>query len=59
MKKITYRERWFIDAFRCIDYEKTICAYKTENYMNCLYCYIDRYNTKVISNENIIKIEEV
>lgn len=57
--KVTYRDRVFIDQYRCIDYERTINPIKSFRNGNILYCYIDRYNIKSISIEDIISIEEI
>lgn len=57
--KITYRNRVFIDAYRCIDHESTLTPVKSFWNGNLLYCYVDRYNIKVISKDDIINIEEV
>lgn len=57
--KVTYRNRVFIDRYRCIDHEEALIATKTFRQGNILYCYIDRYNMKAISIEDIISIEEI
>ncbi len=54
--KVKYRERHFLDKYRCID---TFHELKTEKYFcsgNLLYCYTDRYNVKVIAKEDIIEM---
>ena len=56
--KVTFRDRVFIDQYRCIDHERTIKPIKSFRNGNILYCYIDRYNIKAISIEDIISIEE-
>lgn len=56
--KVTYRVRTFIDKYRCIDREATVYLYKAWWHGNILYGYVDRYNVKAISKDDVIKIEE-
>ena len=62
MVKVTYRERIFLDRFRCIDYKKEFKAwsYFTGGISGDLYYFkVDRFNYKTLSKEDIISIEEV
>ena len=59
MKKIKYRDRCYIDHFRCIDKIKTIILFECWYHGNLLYGYRDRYNTITISKSDIISIQEV
>ena len=58
MKIIRYRERTFIDQYKCIDHERKICAYSTWWSGSVLYAKTDRYNVKCIGKDDIIAIEE-
>ena len=55
--KVTYRNRSFIGDYRCIDHEETIEAVKTFRSSGVLYCYLDRFNVKAISLEDVISVE--
>lgn len=55
--KVVYMERVFIDNYKCIDHTRTIKFLKAWKNNNILYGYIDRFNIKAISIENIISIE--
>ena len=59
MKKIKYRDRYYINHFRCIDKIKTIILFECWYHGNLLYGYRDRYNTITISKSDIISIQEV
>ena len=59
MKKVEYKEHYFIDKFRCIDKIKTIILFECWYHNNLLYGYRDRYNTIVIAKSNIIKITDM
>lgn len=56
--KITYRERNFIDTYKCIDIERTMYAYHHFWSGNLLYAYTDRYNVKAIAKKDIISMEK-
>ena len=56
--KVTYRQRTFIDDYRCIDSERTINAVNAFRSGSILYCYIDRFNVLAISLDDIIDIEK-
>lgn len=55
---ITYRERYFIDRFRCIDrtIKISVLSYFTQG--SLIYAKVDAFNIKVISKEDIISIGE-
>lgn len=55
--KIVYRERVFIDNYKCIDHTRTIIFLKARKANNLIYGYIDRFNIKAISIEDIISVE--
>lgn len=59
MLKITYRERIFLDRFRCIDYKKEFKAWSYWRSGGLYYFKIDRFNHKVLAIEDTISIEEV
>ena len=59
MLKVTYRERVFIDHFRCIDYKKELKAWSYWRSGSLYYFKVDRFNYKVIGIEDTINIEEV
>ena len=59
MLKITYRERIFIDRFKCIDYKKELKAWSYWQSGDLYYFKIDRFNYKVLGVEDTISIEEV
>ena len=62
MLKVIYRDRVFIDRFRCIDNLKELyaCSYFTGGISGNLYYFkLDRYNYKTLAGEDIISIEEV
>lgn len=56
--KVVYRQRVFLDRFRCIDRERKAFLVRhwwSEN-GNLLYGYVDRFNTICIAKEDIISI---
>ena len=55
MYKIKFRERHFLDKYRCIDYIKEIVAYSFFEQGSQIYYKLDRFNYKVISKEDIIE----
>ena len=62
MLKIIYRERIFIDTYKCIDNLKELYArsYFTGGISGDLYYFkVDRFNYKSLSAEDIISIEEL
>ena len=59
MVKVTYRERVFIDRFRCIDYKKEFKAWNYWKSGGLYYFKVDRFNYKVLAIEDTISIEEV
>lgn len=62
MLKVIYRERVFIDKYKCIDYPKEFRAwsYFTSGISGDLYYFkLDRFNYKTLAKEDIISIEEV
>ena len=59
MLKVTYKERHFIDRFRCIDYKKEFKALSYWQTGGLYYFKVDRFNHKVLAVEDTISIEEV
>ena len=59
MLKVTYRERIFIDKYKCIDYKKELKALSYWQYGNLYYFKVDRFNHKVLAIEDTINIEEL
>ena len=59
MVKVIYRERHFIDRFKCIDYKKELKALSYWQSGELYYFRLDRFNCKTLSKEEIISIEEV
>ena len=55
---VKYRERFFIDPYRCIDRYYTIRADSMFTQGNLIYFRLDRFNLKVIAKEDIIDITE-
>lgn len=59
MVKVTYRERIFLDRFRCIDYKKEFKAWSYWQSGGLYYFKVDRFNHKVLAIEDTISIEEL
>ena len=62
MLKVIYRDRIFINKYKCIDNLKELYArnYFTGGISGELYYFkLDRYNYKTLGKEDIISIEEV
>ena len=62
MLKVIYRERQFINKYKCIDNLKELYAhsYFTGGISGDLYYFrLSEFNYKTLSKENIISIEEV
>ena len=59
MLKVTYRERIFLDRFRCIDYKKELKALSYWRSGDLYYFKVDRFNCKVLGIEDTISIEEL
>ena len=59
MLKITYRERIFLDRFRCIDYKKEFRAWNYWQSGSLYYFKVDKFNHKVLAIEDTISIEEM
>ena len=62
MLKVIYRERVFIDTYKCIDNLKELYAhsYFTGGISSDLYYFkVDRFNYKTLGKGDIISIEEV
>ena len=56
---IKYRERIFIDKYRCIDIVKEINANRMFESGGLLYIYKDRYNIMTIAKEDVIEKERI
>ena len=62
MLKVTYRERHFLDKYRCIDYTRELFAnsYFVGGISGELYYFrLNEFNYKTLGIEEIISIEEV
>ena len=62
MVKVIYRERQFIDKYKCIDNLKELYArsYFTSGISGNLYYFrLNEFNYKTLGKEDIISIEEV
>ena len=62
MLKVTYRERHFINKYRCIDYTRELFAhsYFTGGISGELYYFrLDEFNYKTLGKDEIISIEGV
>ena len=59
MLKVIYRERIFLDRFRCIEYKKEFKAWNYFQSGGLYYFKVDRFNHKVLAIEDTISIEEV
>ena len=62
MVKVIYRDRVFIDRFKCIDNLKELyaCSYFTSGISGDLYYFkLNKYSYKTLSADDIISIEEV
>ena len=59
MLKIIYRERVFIDKYKCIDYKKEFRAWSYWQFGGLYYFKVDRFNHKVLAIEDTISIEEL
>ena len=59
MLKVTYRERIFLDRFRCIDYKKELKAWNYWQSGGLYYFKVDRFNHKVLAIEDTISIKEL
>lgn len=56
---VTYRDRHFLDRFRCIDTVRSFRAISSFVQGGLTYFRVDRYNYKVIETNFIISVEEV
>ena len=62
MVKVIYRDRIFLDKYRCIDNLKELyaCNYFTGGISGNLYYFkLNEFNYKTLAKEDIISIEEV
>ena len=62
MVKVIYRDRVFIDTYKCIDFPKEFRAwsYFTSGISGDLYYFrLNEFNYKTLSGDDIISIEEV
>ena len=59
MLKVTYRERVFIDTYKCIEFKKEFKAWSYWRSGNLYYFKVDRFNYKVLAVEDTINIEEL
>lgn len=59
MLKIIYRERVFIDTYKCIEHKKEFKAWSYWQSGDLYYFKVDRFNHKVLAVEDTISIKEV
>ena len=59
MLKITYRERIFIDKYKCLEFKKELKVWSYWQSGGLYYFKVDRFNYKVLGVEDTISIEEV
>ena len=59
MLKIIYRDRIFLDKYKCIDYKKELKALSYWQSGSLYYFKVDRFNHKVLAIEDTISIEEL
>ena len=59
MLKIIYRDRIFLDKYKCIDYKKELKALSYWQSGGLYYFKVDRFNHKVLAIEDTISIEEL
>ena len=58
-ERITYRIRTYLDKYRCIDTQAKIVLSRPWIVGGLLYGYIDRFNVKCISLDDIISRETI
>ena len=59
MLKVIYRERVFIDAYKCIEFKRELKAWSYWRSGSLYYFKVDRFNYKVLGVEDTINIEEL
>lgn len=59
MLKIIYRERVFIDTYKCIEHKKEFKAWSYWQSGDLYYFKVDRFNHKVLAVEDTISIKEL
>ena len=59
MLKVIYRERVFIDTYKCIEFKKELKAWGYWQSGGLYYFKVDRFNYKVLSVEDTINIKEL
>ena len=59
MLKVIYRDRVFIDTYKCIEFKKELKAWSYWQSGDLYYFKIDRFNYKVLGVEDTISIEEL
>ena len=59
MLKVIYRDRVFIDAYKCIEFKKEFKAWDYWQDGGLYYFKVDRFNYKVLAIEDTINIKEV
>ena len=59
MLKVIYRERVFIDAYKCIECKRELKAWSYWKSGDLYYFKVDRFNYKVLAVEDTINIEEL
>ena len=59
MFNVEYKQREYIDKFKCIDTTQKINCLSYFQSMSLLYFKVNQFDYKVIAKENIISITEV
>ena len=59
MLKVIYRERVFIDKYKCLEFKKELKALSYWQSGGLYYFKVDKFNQKVLSVKDTISIEEV
>ena len=59
MLEVIYRDRGFIDTYKCIEVKRGLKAWSYWRSGDLYYFKVDRFNYKVLGVEDTISIEEV
>ena len=59
MLKVIYRERVFIDKYKCLEFKKELKAWSYWQSGSLYYFKVDRFIHKVLAIEDTISIEEL
>ena len=59
MLKVIYRERVFIDTYKCIEFKRELKALSYWQSGGLYYFKVDKFNHKVLAVEDTISIEKL